>query len=215
MRSFLTLAGVGKAQIRIQASRFAALAAPVEDEAAAREMVSERQRAFRDASHHCSAWALRGGTRRADDAGEPAGSAGAPILAAIEGADLADCCVVVTRWFGGTKLGVGGLVRAYGEAAAQAIAAAPRRRGIVALRVLVEHRYEHTGAVMRVLARAGAAEVLPGFTPAGRATVECALPSATEPEVRQGLQDATAGTAGLEVRGDAVIYTLDAPGAHF
>jgi hypothetical protein len=72
---------------------------------------------------------LRSGVRRAHDAGEPAGSAGAPILAAIEGAGVTDAVVVVTRWYGGTKLGVGGLVRAYGEAAAAALA---RRRGVPA-----------------------------------------------------------------------------------
>ena len=109
--------------------------------------------------------------RRANDAGEPSGSAGAPILAAIEGAGITDCIVIVTRWYGGTKLGVGGLVRAYGDAAARALEAAPRRIGVEAARLAIQYPYAHTAAVMRAMERAGAEEVEHGYAASGDAGI--------------------------------------------
>ncbi|HEX6911128.1 MAG TPA: YigZ family protein, partial [Longimicrobium sp.] len=150
---FSTLAAPAEAQLREKASVFLACAAPAATEAEARAVLAQREKLHWDATHNCSAWVVRGGIRRANDAGEPSGSAGAPILAAIEGAGLTDCIVVVTRWYGGSKLGVGGLVRAYGDAAAQALAAAPRLAGTEAARLEVRYPYAHTAAVMRALER--------------------------------------------------------------
>src|SRR3954468_15919307 len=175
---FLTLAGPGEAETRVKASVFLAYAAPVASEEEARAILAAREKAMWDANHHCSAWRLRTGVARANDAGEPSGSAGAPIVAAIEGAGLTDALVIVTRWFGGTKLGVGGLVRAYGEAAALALEAAPRRVGTVAERLRVRYPYAHTAAVMRVLERAGAARVEHGYAETGDAgIVELSVPA--------------------------------------
>jgi uncharacterized YigZ family protein len=125
-----TLGGEGTAEIRIQRSRFVALAAPAADEAAARAFVEVVARRHHDARHVC--WAARfgpGGEPREVrvDGGEPAGTAGAPILNALRRAGVTDCVGVVVRWFGGVKLGTGGLARAYAEAAAGAVAAAERR----------------------------------------------------------------------------------------
>lgn len=80
---FLTLAARGEAETRVRGSTFHALAAPVPDEGQVREILEARERAMYDATHHCFAWKLRDGRWRADDAGEPSGSAGAPILAAV------------------------------------------------------------------------------------------------------------------------------------
>lgn len=80
------------------------------------------QKRWFDATHHCWAFRLLAGHRaRSSDAGEPSGTAGRPILAAIEGADLHDAGVVVVRWYGGIKLGTGGLSRAYRDTAAEAL----------------------------------------------------------------------------------------------
>ena len=186
---FTTLAAPATAETRVLGSRFLALAFPASEEAEARAVVQAREREMFDASHHCSAWRLRGGLWRANDAGEPSGSAGAPILAAIDGARLADCAVVVSRWFGGTKLGVGGLVRAYGEAASEALAVAPRRLGIPALRLRARYPYEHTAAVMRSLDRAGAREIEHGFAADGAsAQVEFTVPVGEEPLLRELLR---------------------------
>ena len=166
-----------------------------------------------DASHHCSAWRLHGGVWRVNDAGEPSGSAGAPILAAIDGAGLMDCAVVVTRWFGGTKLGVGGLVRAYGEAASEALAAAPRRLAIPAVRLLARYPYEHTAAVMRALDRAGARVIEHGFAEDGAGgQVEFTVPAPEVPLLHDLLRENSAGAVTAEPRGERLLYSLDAPG---
>src|SRR5215218_7413899 len=191
---FLTLAGTGQAQTRVKASVFLATAWPVETEDEARAVLAAREKAMWDATHHCNAWKLRGGAARANDAGEPGGSAGAPILAAIEGAGLVDVLVIVTRWYGGTKLGVGGLVRAYGDAAALALQAAPRRVGTAAERLRVRYPYAHTAAVMRVAERAGAAAIEHGYAESGDAgIVEFSVPASVTVFVRAELREATAG----------------------
>jgi len=204
---FLTLAGTGEAQTRIKASVFLATAWPVQTEDEARAILAEREKRMWDANHHCSAWKLRSGVTRTNDAGEPGGSAGAPILAAIEGAGLIDALVIVTRWFGGTKLGVGGLVRAYGDAAAEALAATPRRVGTLAARLRVRYPYEHTAAVMRVMERAGAAAVEHGYADAGDAgIVEFSVPASLQSFVADELREATAGALAPEPVGTAVLY---------
>ena len=204
---FLTLAAAGEAETRVKASVFLALAMPVGSEDEAKAVLAERERKMWDANHHCSAWRLRSGVSRANDAGEPSGSAGAPILAAIEGAGLVDALVIVTRWFGGTKLGVGGLVRAYGEAAALAIEAAPRRTGTSAVRLSVRYPYAHTAAVMRALERSGAAEVEHGYADSGDAgTVEFSVAASLESAVRDELREGTAGAVAPERVGEAVLY---------
>ena len=107
-----------------------------------------------DATHHC--WAFRlfhdGDARqRSSDAGEPSGSAGKPILAAIEGSTLYDVGVVVVRWYGGVKLGTGGLSRAYRETAAAALAMARREDRYLYERVTVEVPFEQLGAIYRLI----------------------------------------------------------------
>ncbi|HET7232894.1 MAG TPA: YigZ family protein [Longimicrobium sp.] len=204
---FLTLAGSAEAETRVKASVFLATAWPVGTEDEARAILAAREKAMWDATHHCNAWKLRGGISRANDAGEPGGSAGAPILAAIEGAGLVDVLVIVTRWYGGTKLGVGGLVRAYGEAAALALEAAPRRVGTVAGRLRVRYPYAHTAAVMRVMERAGAAAIEHGYADSGDAgIVEFSVPASLTAFVRDELREATAGVVAPEPIGSAVLY---------
>lgn len=127
---YLTLADLGLAVQNIQRSRFLAEARPAVDVDTARAAVADLRRRHHDARHVAYAWRLgengEGGEARSDD-GEPAGTGGEPILKAIRSADLTDVVVAVARWFGGIKLGTGGLGRAYGGTAAAALAAAPRR----------------------------------------------------------------------------------------
>ncbi|WP_316415176.1 YigZ family protein [Mesoterricola silvestris] len=92
-------------------------------------LVRLRKRDF-DANHHCTAWRELGGAQGADDDGEPSGTAGPPMLRVLEGEGLVDVLAVCIRWFGGTKLGTGGLVRAYTEGVQGAIAAA-REQGLL------------------------------------------------------------------------------------
>lgn len=116
--SYLVPARDGEAVIEVKRSKFLCTLRRVEDEPAARAVVEEMRRAHWDARHHCSAFVLGPDAmvQRSSDDGEPAGTAGAPMLEVLRGAGVSDVVVVVTRWFGGILLGAGGLVRAYGDA---------------------------------------------------------------------------------------------------
>ncbi len=122
------------------------------DEAAAQERLVTLARRHPDASHHCWAWRLGNPPReRSSDAGEPAGTAGAPILRALRGAGVSDVLAVVTRWFGGTKLGKGGLARAYGGVAREALTALPLGERFVYETLALTVPYERLGDVQRLV----------------------------------------------------------------
>ncbi|MBR2216354.1 MAG: YigZ family protein [Selenomonadaceae bacterium] len=126
LADYLTIKEKVTAEYEIQRSRFIAVAAPVKTEEAAVEFVREQKKEYYDARHNPSAWVLgeRGDRQRSNDDGEPGGTAGSPILEAIKKRNLTEVAIVVTRYFGGIKLGAGGLTRAYGYAAALALEAA-------------------------------------------------------------------------------------------
>jgi uncharacterized YigZ family protein len=131
----------------VKGSRFVARASPAQGEGDALAAVEAARAAWPDATHHTWAYRLRDGRHRHSDAGEPGGSAGRPILAQIEGHGLSDVVVVVARWFGGTKLGVGGLVRAYGACAGRALDRAVRVEVVPTVELVVRHGYDDVGAV--------------------------------------------------------------------
>lgn len=126
-RSYLTLASPARAEIEVRRSRFVCDAAPATTEETARAFIEQVRGGTRDARHHCTAFVLGadGATVRSNDDGEPSGTAGAPMLDVLRGRGLTDVVAVVTRWFGGTLLGTGGLIRAYGDAVAAALGQAP------------------------------------------------------------------------------------------
>ncbi|MDZ7707721.1 MAG: YigZ family protein [Trueperaceae bacterium] len=117
---FTTVADRAQAQRTIRGSRFLAVVASVADPDEAQRLVEEARALHPDASHHCSAWRV-GAQMAADDDGEPGGTAGRPMLEVLLKRDLDRVGAVCVRWFGGTKLGAGGLVRAYGGTVAQAL----------------------------------------------------------------------------------------------
>lgn len=121
--TYATIARSASAETEVKRSRFLAIAVRVEDDASARGVIIEARKRNRDAGHHCSAFVLgpTGQIQRTNDDGEPSGTAGAPMLEIINGRGLSDVVTVVTRFFGGTLLGAGGLVRAYGDAVGQAL----------------------------------------------------------------------------------------------
>lgn len=109
-------------------SRFIATAGFASTVAEAREFINERRKLYPDASHHVYAFRIGYGNSIQEgmsDDGEPSGTSGPPIMAVLRGSDLGDTVVVVTRYFGGTKLGTGGLVKAYGDSAKEVLAALP------------------------------------------------------------------------------------------
>ncbi len=183
-------------------SRFIATAVPVASETAAKEALSEIRAEMPDATHHCSAWRLaRPSLERASDDGEPGGSAGRPILAQIQGRGLLNVAVIVTRYYGGTKLGVGGLVRAYGAAAAAALDDAPCEPYVPKVRATVVHGYPESPEVERVLADIGAAELDAVYGADVRREIE--VPADRAEAVAVGLRDATRGRVQLRIHQEA------------
>jgi len=149
--SYLVPAGPAEAEIRERGSRFLALLVPVVDEEEATSVLAGIRKQHRGATHHCWAWRLGASAReRSSDDGEPAGTAGEPILRVLRGAGLSDVVVVVVRWFGGSKLGKGGLARAYAAASSAALEQVEVVRRVETARLRVALPYARLGAVKRL-----------------------------------------------------------------
>lgn len=150
---YIILAGPGRAEIKVKGSRFIGEALPVDSTDAAEAALQAIRKREYDATHNCSAWRIdpEGKEFRFSDDGEPSGSAGAPILRQIEGRDISGVIVVVTRYYGGTKLGTGGLIRAYGEAASLALDEAPVKTVIPRERITIRFAYEDTSPAMHTI----------------------------------------------------------------
>ncbi len=154
MASYYTIAKSVRVEIdKIKGSRFIADVSPIGSVAEARAFLSLIRETFPDATHHCSAWRVDEQESRANDDGEPKGSAGAPILRQIDGAGVVGTVVVVTRYYGGTKLGTGGLVRAYGAAARLVLENAHIIEHVIKRTLEITHDYELTAVVQSVLAK--------------------------------------------------------------
>ena len=177
----------------VKGSRFVATVAPAGTAAEADAVVDSVAAEHPGASHHCFAWRLSDGTSRSSDDGEPSGSAGRPILAYLEGKQIENAVVVVSRWFGGTKLGVGGLVRAYGGCAGKALDRAPIDERLRTTRLRLVHSYADTGAVAAVLAEL---DLVPAATEYGaEVTVALEVPEAQAAAVRLRVAERTAARA--------------------
>lgn len=153
MNEFLTIAGPTEGFYKEKGSKFLAFAYPVQDEEAIKPLLESLRKQYHDARHHCYAYivGLKEQLYRANDDGEPNHSAGSPILGQIRSKGLTNCLVVVVRYFGGTKLGVGGLINAYKIAAEDALAKADFIRVYSKTRFVVSFGYEQTAEVERAL----------------------------------------------------------------
>jgi uncharacterized YigZ family protein len=140
MERYAIPAGEARAEIEVLNSRFIATAAPVFSVDEARAFVARIRSEFPDATHHVPAYVVGHGAStmaHCSDDGEPANTAGRPALAVLQGSGLGDVAVVVTRYFGGTKLGTGGLVRAYGDAVRAVLEVLPRAQKVATHTLLV------------------------------------------------------------------------------
>lgn len=149
MTTYLTVARDATGEVEDRGSRFLCTLRRVADEDEARALVASLRRAHWDAGHHCSAFVLGpdGAVQRSSDDGEPAGTAGAPMLDVLRGAGVSDVAAVVTRWFGGTLLGAGGLVRAYGDAVRAALAEAGTLRRALLTELALDLDHADAGRV--------------------------------------------------------------------
>ena len=151
-QGYLAPAAEAVAELREKGSRFLAFVLPAADEGAARSARAGLADRYPNATHHC--WAERLGNparERASDDGEPSGTAGRPILAVLAGAGLSDVTAVVVRWFGGTKLGKGGLARAYSGATRLALDELETVERVPVETLSVEVSYSAVGAVKRLV----------------------------------------------------------------
>ena len=151
--AYSSIAAPSEGLYKDNGSRFIALAYPVETEEEVKAIVAGLRKQYHDARHHCFAYRLgyKGNVFRSSDDGEPSGSAGRPILGQIDSAGLSDVLVVVVRYFGGIKLGIPGLIRAYKTSTADALAQAQVVEKIACVWLRLSFGYESMNAVMKVL----------------------------------------------------------------
>ncbi len=151
--SYRTIAGPTEGSYRDRGSRFLAFAFPVSSTERVHAILGNLKKKYHDARHHCYAYRLGAAKRdyRAFDDGEPSHSAGKPILGQIESHDLSNVLVVVVRYFGGTLLGVGGLMRAYRAAAADALRKASIILEFETELIEIRYPYSRTGDIMKLI----------------------------------------------------------------
>ena len=155
--SYRSIASRSEGLFKDNGSRFIALAFPVESETEIKDIVSSLKKEYHDARHHCYAYRLgyRGDIFRANDDGEPSSSAGRPILGQIDASGLSDILVVVVRYFGGIKLGIPGLIRAYKTSTADAISNARIIEKIASRRFRLSFGYLNMNDVMKTVKEMG------------------------------------------------------------
>jgi len=181
----------------IKKSRFIAVAGPLASEQAARDFIAAHSDP--DANHNCWAWRV-GQTYRFSDDGEPSGTAGKPILQALDRLQLDHVAVVVTRWFGGVLLGSGGLVRAYGGTAAACLRAATPVEIVPIQKATLFLSFSDAALVKARLANlAGVHLRHESFTETG-VTITADLPEATAPHVIRIITDVTSGRASISIK---------------
>jgi uncharacterized YigZ family protein len=151
--SYLTIAAPAEAIYKEKSSKFLTYAYPVHSEEEIRELLEVLYKRHYDATHHCYAWRMgpHGEQFRSNDDGEPSGTAGKPILGQLLSNSLTDCLIVVVRYFGGTKLGVSGLIQAYKESTADVIAASNIIEKTVDRVINIAFSYISMNGVMRVI----------------------------------------------------------------
>lgn len=209
--SYRTVAAPVVASVEEKRSVFECWLRRADDEAAARSVVEEARGTHWDARHHCSAFVLGpdGATVRSNDDGEPAGTAGMPMLEVLTHSGLTDVVAVVTRWFGGTLLGTGGLVRAYSDAVRAALDEATilTRQRVAEVDVRVGHHL--AGRLEHDLRARGVAVPHVGY--AERVTLRVQVPAGEADDLPGLLAGLTSGEAEV-VAGSEGEGWLDVPG---
>ena len=198
----------GEYEIEIKKSRFLCAMERVDSEEAARAFINERRKEHWNATHNCTAYVLGedGTVQRSSDDGEPGGTAGVPMLEVLRHRGLTDTVAVVTRYFGGTKLGAGGLIRAYGNAVSATVdeLGVLERRHLLVVDVLADHalggRLESDLRSSEVTVREVAYE--------DRVRIEVALPEEELTDFEVRLAELTGGRADLEARGTTVVEVV-------
>lgn len=155
---YYTIAESCTSEIKVKGSKFIGYAAPVQDKDGAEQFLQSIRKNYFDATHHCFAYQvglIPHVLVRLSDDGEPSGTAGKPILQAITAKNWTDIIVIVVRYFGGTKLGTGGLVRAYGDSAAEVLSRCRAEQRLIYENLRIQFPYDEINTIMRCVHHAG------------------------------------------------------------
>ena len=206
MTSYLTIARDARGEVEVKGSRFLCTLRRVPSESAARALVAALRKEHWDARHHCSAFVLGpdSSLQRSSDDGEPAGTAGAPMLEVLRGAGVSDVAAVVTRWFGGTLLGAGGLVRAYGDSVRAALDAAGTLRCDLVTEFAISLDHGSAGRVESELRARGLVVLDSAYGDRVRLVVGSTAPDSVGPLVAE----VTAGAATAERVGERWVDSI-------
>lgn len=200
MNEYYSIVARVETELKVKDSRFIAFLCAAESRQEAETRIAERLRQYPEATHHCYAFRVDFDEQliaKSSDAGEPAGTAGRPILQALERRHLTNLVAVVTRYFGGTKLGTGGLVRAYGSATVAAIALADLTAIFPKQTLRLRYAYAQTAAVKKILRLVQAESLHENF---GAEVVQAvAIRAARSDETQRLLRDACAGKIVIEI----------------
>ncbi len=191
--------GTAKSELEVKRSKFIALAVPVQNREETKEAVAEQWKLHPDASH--IVWAFQAGERGdifgMSDDGEPKGTAGRPVLEVIKGSGVSDLAVLVIRYFGGTKLGTGGLVKAYTETAQAVLSKLPTEERITKLSFRLVLPYGAFQPVKELLEEGGAEIEREEFTET--VMLEGKIPASGKERLQQAVADLTAGASLLTI----------------
>ena len=191
---YYTLGERALGETKVRGSRFIGYAAPVAGREEAEVFIREISSKHHDATHNCYAYRVGVGDDslfRYSDAGEPSGTAGKPILEAIDGHILTDVVCVVARYFGGTKLGTGRLARAYAQCAGKVLDGGERVERFLTVHLRIAYAYDLTGIIMGLVSRYGCGVVDTSY--GSEATMVLRVRQGDLDAFEQNLQDATAG----------------------
>ncbi|MBP2628155.1 MAG: hypothetical protein H6Q68_2866 [Firmicutes bacterium] len=208
LKIYKTVKGYGQTEIEINKSRFIAYVERVDSEEAAVAFIEQIKKKHWNATHNCSAYMVGENDQhqRADDDGEPSGTAGKPILEIIKKSGLKDTVIVITRYFGGIKLGAGGLIRAYGKSASAGI----KETGIVErqghTRISVEIDYNQLGMLENQLRQQG--YIIADKQFADKITLIVLEKLGQEEVLKQKITDWTAGQVEFAFVGEVYVDTL-------
>ena len=195
----------GEGEIVEKKSRFIAAAAPVRSEEEALQFIESVRKRYWDARHHCYAYVIgeRGELQRCSDDGEPGGTAGKPILEVITGEEIRNVVLVVTRYFGGTLLGTGGLVRAYSSAAKEGLASSVIITKIPGVKLHIGTDYTGLGKIQYILGQRGLETLDAAYTE--KVELEALVPETILEDVQAEITEGTNGQAALQ-EGESCIF---------
>lgn len=204
-KSYLTLKTSASITLEINKSVFIAQAARVESDTDALAFAAEIRKKYQDATHNCFACITgpQNEFQKADDDGEPGGTAGKPMLEVIKKNNLSDAAIVVTRYFGGIKLGGGGLIRAYGKSATEAVLAAGIVECVLHSRIAIDISYHWLGLVENQLRNQGYIIADKQFSDQIRLVTLAKV--GQENQLQNFVTDITAASASFSIQGSAYV----------